>query len=107
MDEQQPNNDQPLSGKDQIELKKLELWKRALSKVELYFQFKMAELQEHDVPVSKRTLTGLFWMTLVIVIAVSLLVSFGKITESSFTFVMGTVLGLIVAMGKSFFGTEE
>lgn len=108
MDDQKPNSEQQsTNAKDQIELKKLEMWSKVIDKAELLFQWKMAELQEHDVPVSKRTLSGLFWMTALIVAVVTVLMVLDKLTESSFTFVMGTLLGFIVAMGKSFFGTSE
>jgi len=101
-----PTVEQPLPAKDQVELKKLELWTKALDKADLLFQWKMTELQEHDVPVSKSTLSGLFWMTALIVLVVTILMILGKLSESAFTFVMGTLLGFIVAMGKSFFGTN-
>jgi hypothetical protein len=107
MDEQKPSIGQEAStAKDQIELKKLEMWTKALDKADLLFQWKMAELNNHDVPVSKQTLSGLFWMTALIVVVVTVLMILGKLSESAFTFVMGTLLGFIVAMGKSFFGTN-
>lgn len=108
MDEVKPNPEQSSpNGKEQIELKKLEMWSKLIDKAELLFQWKMAELQDHDVPVSKRTLSGLFWITALIIVVVTVLMVLGKLTESAFTFVMGTLLGFIVAMGKSFFGTND
>ena len=72
-----------------------------------YMEMSKMKLQVQDAPIQKAGVKWTFGLILVMVLTASILVVLDKIDSSSFTFVIGTVLGYLLSFSKMFILKKE
>jgi hypothetical protein len=83
--------------------KRFALWDKALDQIGPIIEYFKARLEKHDAPVAKYTIWGLIFLIVLIIGVSTLLVALDKLPDSAFTFIIGTIVGFLLAMAKMFF----
>jgi len=90
----------------ELDIKKIEFWNSALTKVEPILNYFTQKISKHDAPIAKSSI----WLgALIIIVILGLsfwLVVIDKLDSSAFTFVIGTIIGYLIAITKIFHKTE-
>lgn len=90
-----------------LELKKFEFWDKrfgeSIPKILNYFEQKMLK---HETPILKTSIRVFAGIVILIILGTGFLVYVEKLDAASFTFVIGAVLGYLVAFTKVFWKKE-
>jgi len=91
----------------ELELKKIEFWDKrfeeSIPKILNYFEQKMLK---HETPILKTSIRVFAGIVILIILGTGFLVYVEKLDAASFTFVIGAVLGYLVAFSKAFWKKE-
>jgi hypothetical protein len=90
----------------ELEIKRFEFWKEALSKVDPLLNYFNQKIIKHDAPIAKYSIIGVALVILIVLILTFWLVLNDKLDNSAFTFVVGTIVGYLIAMTKIIFKSE-
>jgi hypothetical protein len=106
MNEEQKTSDAP-SDWAKVKMKEQENWGKVIEFIGPGLELLKAKIEKHDAPIARTTLWGIIIMTLIVVGSTTWLVYEGKLGESAFTFIIGTLFGMLITMAKGFFGGGE
>jgi hypothetical protein len=93
--------------KERSEIRKYEMIEKGFELAPPIIDYFKTKLEKHDVPLAKRTIVLLVLLFVVIIGSTTTLVILGKLDSSAYTFVIGTVVGFLIAMAKVFFNGGE
>ena len=90
----------------ELEIKRMEFWKEALTKVDPILNYFSQKILKHEAPIAKYSIIGIALIILVVLGLTFWLVMNDKLDNSAFTFVVGTIVGYLIAMTKIIFKTD-
>lgn len=90
-----------------VKIKEQENWGKLLENVGPAIEVWRTQVEKHDAPVAKATVWGIILLTGAVIASTTWLMYADKITESAFTFIIGTLFGMLITMAKGFFGGGE
>lgn len=90
-----------------IELQKQENWGKLIDKITPIIDYFTNKLLKHDAPLAKSTVWGFILIIGVILGTSFTLVMFNRLDSSGFTFIIGTILGYLLAAAKMFIKKEN
>jgi F0F1-type ATP synthase assembly protein I len=88
------------TNKDQVELKKLQLFEQVITQIPGYLKYFDDKRSKHQTPITKLTITSFIITILVIIILTGVLVYVKILDSSSFTFIVGTLIGYLFGISK-------
>ncbi|MCB9199312.1 MAG: hypothetical protein H6596_02360 [Flavobacteriales bacterium] len=106
MSEEQKSSDVP-SDWAQVKIKEQENWGKLLDNVGPAIEVWKTQVEKQDAPVAKATVWGIILLTVAVIGSTTGLMYADKLTESAFTFIIGTLFGMLITMAKGFFGGGE
>ena len=90
----------------ELEIRRMEFWKEALNKVDPVLNYFNQKILKHDAPIARYSIIGVALIILVVLALTFWLVMNNKLDNSAFTFVVGTIVGYLIAMTKIIFKTD-
>lgn len=90
----------------ELEIKRMEFWKEALTKVEPVLNYFTQKIIKQEAPIAKSLIWGAAIIILLVLGLTFTLVLYDKLDNSAFTFVVGTIVGYLIAMTKIIFKSE-
>lgn len=106
MENQHENSTQKL-GSEQAELKKLELFEKVIEQIPGYLRYFDDKRSKHETPITKLTIKSFIWIVLIIVVLSGVLVFYKFLDSSSFTFIIGTLIGYLFGISKVVLSKKE
>ncbi|MBK7378045.1 MAG: hypothetical protein IPJ03_03420 [Ignavibacteriales bacterium] len=90
-----------------LEIKRMEFWREALAKVDPLLGYFSQKMIKHDAPIAKYSIIGVALIILLVLLLTFWLLLNDKLGNSAFTFVVGTIVGYLIAMTKIIFKSVQ
>ena len=98
--EQQNENQNKTLLSEEVELKRLELFEKVINQIPGYLKYFDDKRSKHETPITKLTIKSFIWIVSIIIIFSGILVFYKFIDSSSFTFIIGTLIGYLFGISK-------